>query len=234
MHSLSMKLGEGIIMDTNKFYEFFQPEKCKHRVHIIGCGAVGSTIAELLTRMGITKFTLYDFDIVEPHNIANQMFRHIDIGKKKTDALAEMMRDINPEVDITIEDKYENQMLNGYVFLAVDKVGVRKDICQKAQGNLNVKAIFDVRIRLTDAQAYAARWDNYSEIKDLLNSMNFTDEEAEAETPVSACNMTISVAPTVRMICNLQVVNFINLLKAPDQFKKVFLIDAFEHHIDKF
>lgn len=221
-------------MDINKFYEFFQPEKCKHRVHIIGCGAVGSTIAELLTRMGITKFTLYDFDIVEPHNIANQMFRNIDIGKKKTEALAEMMRDINPDVDITIEERYENQMLNGYVFMAVDKIAVRKDICQKNQTNLNIKAIFDVRIRLTDAQAYAARWNNYQEIQNLLNTMNFSDEEADSETPVSACNMTLSVAPTVRMICNIQVVNFINLLIDESKFKKVFLIDAFEHHIDKF
>ena len=64
--------------------------------------------------------------------------------------------------------------------------------------------------------------------------MDFTDEQADAETPVSACNLTLSVAPTVRMICNLQVVNFINLLKDPDNFKKVFLIDAFNHYMDVF
>lgn len=222
-------------MDTNKFYEFFQPETCRDRIHIVGCGASGSTIAELLVRMGLKKFTLYDFDIVEPHNIANQMFRHIDIGKKKTEALAEMMTDINPEVDIQIVERYDGQLLNGYVFMAVDKISVRKQICEENMDNVYVKAVFDTRLRLTDAYAYAARWNNYKEKQSLMKSMNFTDEEADAETPVSACNMTLSVAPTVRMICNCAVTNFINLIKGDEElFKKIILIDAFTNNVSAF
>lgn len=213
-------------MDIVKFYEFFQPEKVTERIHIVGCGAVGSTIAELLVRMGLKKFTLYDFDTVEPHNIANQMFRAIDIGKPKTEALAQIMREINPEVEIETVERYENQKLNGYVFMAVDKISIRKQIVQNNLGNIYIKAVFDVRIRLTDAQGYAARWNSFQEQQNLLNSMNFTDEEADAETPSTACNVTLSVAPTVRMICNEIVVNFINLVQQKE-FKKVILLNAF-------
>ena len=56
-------------MDTlnlSKSYDFFKPEDCTERIHIIGCGSVGSTVAELLARFGLTKLTLYDFDTVEP------------------------------------------------------------------------------------------------------------------------------------------------------------------------
>ena len=67
-------------MDLSKSYEYFQPEKLTDRVHIIGCGSVGSTVAENLARSGVTKFTLWDFDVVEPHNLANQMFREKDVG----------------------------------------------------------------------------------------------------------------------------------------------------------
>ena len=67
-------------MNLSKSIEFFNPTKVKERVHIIGCGAAGSTIAELLARAGLSKVTLYDFDKVEPHNIANQMFKDSDIG----------------------------------------------------------------------------------------------------------------------------------------------------------
>ena len=70
-------------MDLSKSYDFFKPEMLNGRVHIIGCGAIGSTVAEMLTRFGITKITLYDFDDVEAHNIANQMFTQEDIGKKR-------------------------------------------------------------------------------------------------------------------------------------------------------
>lgn len=221
-------------MDMNKFYEYFQPDKVKDRIHIIGCGAVGSTIAELLVRMGLTKFTLYDFDIVEPHNIANQMYRHSDIGKKKTDALSGIMREINPDVDIRVKEKYEPGMnFSGHVFLCVDKISIRRQFVEENVNNPSIKTVFDCRIRLTDAQSYAADWSKYDHRQNLLNSMQFSDEEADAETPVSACNMTLSVAPTVRQICNYAVSNFINLLNGKE-LKKVILIDAFEHNLMTF
>ena len=39
-------------MDLIKSYDFFKPESCSDRIHIIGCGAVGSTVAENLIRFG--------------------------------------------------------------------------------------------------------------------------------------------------------------------------------------
>ena len=222
-------------MDVSKFYEFFQPEKCKEMIHIVGCGAVGSTIAELLVRMGLTKFTLYDFDTVMPHNIANQMFRAGDITKKKTDALENIMKEINPEVEVVKVDKYDGQQLNGYVFMAVDKISIRRQIVEDNMMNPYVKAVFDARISLFDAQGYAAKWSSHTEKKNLLNSMNFTDEEADALTPVSACNMALSVAPTVRLICGYIVADFINLLIEPDKFKNIILLqNAFDMAVESF
>lgn len=93
-------------MDLSKSYEFFQPEKNEDRIHIIGCGSVGSTVAENLARSGVTKFTLWDFDEVEPHNLANQMFRQKDVGKKKTEALLDILSEINP--DICDDTKLQN------------------------------------------------------------------------------------------------------------------------------
>ena len=84
-------------MDLSKSLDWFNPDSVSERIHIIGCGSVGSTVAELLTRFGLTKFTLYDFDLVEPHNIANQMFRKTDIGKTKVEALQSIICEINPE-----------------------------------------------------------------------------------------------------------------------------------------
>ena len=78
-------------MNLSKSFEFFDPAKCKGRIHIIGCGSVGSTVAELLARFGITDFVLYDFDTVEPHNIVNQMFTAKHIYKPKVEALKEML-----------------------------------------------------------------------------------------------------------------------------------------------
>lgn len=225
-------------MDLVKSYDFFQPEKCHDRIHIIGCGAVGSTVAELLSRFGLTKITLYDFDTVESHNIANQMFRTTDIGKKKTEALAEYLLQINPEMasDLKIEPEgYNGQRLSGYVFLCVDNIDLRREIATANKTNQYIKAMFDFRIRLEDAQHYAADWKNPKMIGSFLGTMNFTHEEAKKETRVSACNIELSVAPTVRQICSAGVCNFINFVKSGGKdIKKMILVDAFHYDIQAF
>ena len=223
-------------MDLVKSYDFFQPEMCEERINIIGCGAIGSTVAENLVRFGLTKITLYDFDTVESKNIANQMFRQIDIGRPKVEALADMLCDINPELknDIKLVTKgYTGQKLSGYVFLCVDNIDLRREITEKCKGNPFIKGMFDFRMRLTDAQHYAADWANRKMVEDFIKSMAFSHEEAAAETPVSACNITLSVAPTVRMIVASGVSNFINFVKG-NGIKKLILIDAFSYSIDAF
>lgn len=223
-------------MDLSKSYEFFKPEMCRERIHIIGCGAIGSTVAELLTRFGLTKLTLYDFDKVEPHNIANQMFTFEDIGKLKVDAVAEYLLKINPEMkdDLILAPKgYINQRLSGYVFLCVDNIDLRREIAKSCVGNPFVKGMFDFRMRLTDAQHYAAAWNDQKMVEDFLKSMAFSHEEAKKETPVSACNITLSVAPTVRNIVALGVSNFINFAKG-GPIRKLILSDAFDYALDAF
>ena len=46
-------------IDLSKSYEYFQPEKVDCRIHIVGCGSVGATVAELLVRLGLTNIALW-------------------------------------------------------------------------------------------------------------------------------------------------------------------------------
>lgn len=216
-------------MDLSKSYEFFKPDMLESRVHIIGCGAIGSTVAENLVRFGITKITLYDFDTVEAHNIANQMFRHTDISKLKIDALAEYLTEINPEcaADLKlVKEGWTGQRLSGYVFLCVDNIDLRREIATACKENTFVKGMFDFRMRLTDAQHYAADWSDQKMVETFIKSMAFSHDEAKEATPVSACNITLSVVPTVREVVALGVSNFINFVKG-GPLKKMILIDAF-------
>ena len=203
-------------MDLSKSYEFFQPETVDGRIHIVGCGSVGSALAELLARCGLTKLTLWDFDRVESHNISNQMFRSHDIGKLKVEALRDILTEINPEAkdDIELEPNgWHGKILSGYIFLCVDNIDIRRQIVESHMNSPYVKAVFDFRTLLTNAQHYAADWGNFRQKKNLLASMQFTNEEAMAETPVSACGITLGVVTTVRSICELGVNNFLNFVR---------------------
>ena len=55
--------------------------------HILGCGAIGSSAAIQLARMGAENFALYDGDHVEAANIGVSQYNMDDIGKNKVDCL---------------------------------------------------------------------------------------------------------------------------------------------------
>lgn len=216
-------------MNLSKSFEYFDPTNVKAKCHIIGCGSVGSTVAENLARLGVTKFVLYDFDRVEPHNIANQMFVHSDIKAEKVDAVKRIITDINPEAEKSIEirrEGYTGQTLSGYVFLAVDNIDLRREICAKNRMNRSIKAVFDFRTRLEDAQHYAADWSDMKQIDNLIDTMEFSHDEAHEATPTTACGTELGVAPTVRVICSIGVANFMNLVRGVG-LKNIVICDPF-------
>jgi glycine/D-amino acid oxidase-like deaminating enzyme len=223
-------------MDLTKSIDYLNPSDVNERIHIIGCGSVGSTVAENLARLGLTKFTLYDFDKVEARNLANQMFTSSDIKAEKIDAVKRITLSINPdaEQDIVIKrEGYKGQRLNGYVFLCVDNIDLRRKIAEKNKANMAIKAMFDFRTRLEDAQHYAANWRNPAEITNFIKSMQFSHEEAHAATPVTACNVEMGVAPTVRSICALGVSNFMNFVRTGN-IKKMIVMDAFNFSLEAY
>ena len=221
-------------MNLNKHREFFDPEQLTDEIHIIGCGAIGSTIAEQLARLGIKKLHLYDFDVVTEHNITNQMFYLAHVGLTKLKALDEILHAINPEIELEHhpEGWEEGNNLSGYIFLAVDDIELRQKIVEDNLFNPNIIAMFDTRMRLTDAQHCACLWTEQG--KDFLRkTMNFTSAEAASSTPVSACGTTLSVTPTVRLICSLAVSNLLNVIMGKELHQTV-LIDAFRMEVDAF
>lgn len=224
------------MIDLSKSYEYFQPEKVRERIHIVGCGSVGATVAENLVRLGLRNLSLWDMDVVCPHNIANQIFRQKDIGVSKVEALADILHEIDPDTKGSLklyDEGWDGQQLSGYVFLCVDNIELRKRIVEKHINNQYIKAMFDFRTLLESAQHYAADWSDAKMKKDFLNSMQFTHEEAAAETPVSACGVTLGVVVTVRAICGLGVSNFVNYIRG-NGIKKLIICDAFNFTLDAF
>ena len=202
------------MLDTNKIRDYFDASELKAPIHIVGCGAIGSHVAERLTRMGCENIHLWDFDTVDAHNITNQMFVHADIKSLKVHAVRDMMSEINPDIaDLILvhKDGWHGEVLNGYVFLCVDNIDLRREIVLKNQYNPNCIAFFDFRMRLTDAQHYTALREDAAMMKNFIASMNFSHDEAKDATPKSACNIELSVCYTVSAIVSLGIANFVNV-----------------------
>ena len=69
-------------------------------VAICGLGGLGSNIAVALSRAGVGKLVLIDFDKVDITNLHRQQYKANQIGMDKTDALSENLREIAPYIDI--------------------------------------------------------------------------------------------------------------------------------------
>jgi len=73
------------------------------RIAIAGMGGVGGFHLLTLARLGVGKFQIADLDTFELANINRQAGASMaTLGRSKVDVLAEMARDINPEVNIQI------------------------------------------------------------------------------------------------------------------------------------
>ncbi|OGD69627.1 hypothetical protein A3E89_01980 [Candidatus Campbellbacteria bacterium RIFCSPHIGHO2_12_FULL_35_10] len=70
------------------------------KVLILGCGSGGGNLALQLAMSGIRNLTLVDKDIIEPENVIRHVCGRKFIGKKKADALEEVLLDRNPAINI--------------------------------------------------------------------------------------------------------------------------------------
>lgn len=69
-------------------------------VAICGLGGLGSNIAISLARAGIGKLILIDFDRVDITNLHRQQYKANQIGKYKTEALSENLKEIVPYINL--------------------------------------------------------------------------------------------------------------------------------------
>lgn len=76
-------------------------------VCVMGIGGVGSWAVEALARSGIGQITMVDLDEICISNINRQLHAMDgDIGKQKTEVMAERVRAINPDCLIVCEQKF--------------------------------------------------------------------------------------------------------------------------------
>ena len=70
------------------------------RVAVAGLGGLGSNIALALARAGVGHLLLVDFDRVDVSNLNRQQYFIRHLGQYKTDALREILKEVNPWLDI--------------------------------------------------------------------------------------------------------------------------------------
>lgn len=102
---VSIKMGKASPQYITKEMFFGRGASCpilagKH-IALVGLGAIGSIVADVLTHSGIQYIGLWDDDIVEPGNICRSSYQLRDLGQSKVDAIKTKIQSINPFVNIS-------------------------------------------------------------------------------------------------------------------------------------
>ena len=83
--------------------EHEQAQLLQARVAVVGAGGVGGLHILTLARLGLGKFNIADPDNFEAANVSRQFgAANSTYGRNKAEVLAEMVKDINPQAEVTI------------------------------------------------------------------------------------------------------------------------------------
>jgi len=91
-------------------------------VGIAGCGGLGSNCAVALSRVGVGRLIIADFDVIVGSNLNRQYFFFDQIGEKKVFALAENIHRINPLTQVIPLDLKLGQNEIASVFAGCDVI----------------------------------------------------------------------------------------------------------------
>lgn len=194
------------MLDISRHRELIDTEKFTKGVTVIGAGATGSFVVLALAKLGIKNITVYDFDVVEEHNIANQLYSIHDVGTKKIIALQRFVKE-NTGVDITIVDeRFTNQRVEGYLCVMVDTMASRKEIYMNSiKLKPSVCLAIEPRMGLDMMRLYnilpleTERFEGYE-------ATLYGDDTAE----VSACGNSMSVITSSLLVASYVVRQIIN------------------------
>ena len=115
--------------DTDRYHSFSYISWWKQDVVrnatalVIGAGALGNEVLKNLTLMGIGHIIVADFDTIEDSNLSRSvLFRASDRGRRKVDAAAERIKELNPDVKVKTWHGDINHGLGAGVFRHADVI----------------------------------------------------------------------------------------------------------------
>ncbi|MBH5328471.1 HesA/MoeB/ThiF family protein [Eikenella sp. S3360] len=75
-------------------------------VLVLGCGGLGSAALPYLAAAGVGRLLIADHDLIDDTNLQRQItYREADIGRPKTDTMADYLKQLNPACQIETHGK---------------------------------------------------------------------------------------------------------------------------------
>lgn len=147
-------------MESNRYWrqlDICPPDKLAFPITVIGAGAIGSAVVVTLVKMGCSNITVFDADVLNDHNVPNQMALVEYIGSPKVDALAHLVELLCDTQIKPLCTNYNGQRLEGVVISAVDSMTARQMIWKAVKMRRQIDLFIDARMGAELLRLYALR-----------------------------------------------------------------------------
>lgn len=145
----------------------------RSHVLVVGLGGVGAYAAEMIARAGVGQMTLVDADAVSVSNINRQLIAlHSTVGRPKAEVLAARLRDINPDIQLTVIQEYIKDEATDWLLDKEAGYNFAVDAIDTLAPKVNlIKGCLDRNIPLVSSMGAGAKTDpTLVEIKDIGKS----------------------------------------------------------------
>lgn len=171
------------------------------KITLVGAGGIGSFTGLYLCKMGIENIVIVDDDMVEEHNLPNQMYAIEDIGSPKVEALQKYIKMFSGvDAEVYQERFSEKHLDGGIVISAVDSMASREEIWEVAILDSGVTHLIDGRMAKTEVYVYAVDLLNTRMIERYEQSL-YSDEEA-MDVPCTERQTIYTGGGIAAQICN--------------------------------
>jgi molybdopterin/thiamine biosynthesis adenylyltransferase len=182
-------------------------------VALIGCGALGSTVADLLVRSGLGQLTIADRDYVELHNLQRQsLFDETDVREHipKAAAAARRLSAINSEVSI-------NPIIADVNGGNIEQIVRDADLLVDGTDNFETRYLInDVAVKHNKPWVYGGVIASYGMTMTIVPGETsclrcvFPEQPEAGSAPT--CDTAGVIAPAVHTVASLQVSEILKLI----------------------
>lgn len=209
-----------------------QKKLSKAKVAIVGCGALGTNIANNLVRSGVGNLTVVDRDLVELNNLQRQsLFNEQDVGLPKASVAVDKLKKVNSDIEIqSIVDDVNNEN--------VENIVQNMDVVVDGTDNLLTRFLInDVCVKKHIPWVYGAAIETHGMTMNIVPN----------ETPCFRCLIqnppkpgllptcdTVGVLNTIpAVIANIETTEVLKIILYDSQINKNLLIyDVWSHNFN--
>lgn len=180
-------------------------------VLIIGAGGLGNPAALYLAGAGVKRIVLVDGDALDVSNLHRQIaFRDAQTGQAKVQALAQQLRELNPQVEVQVFEQFADRAL-------LDALLPQASVVLDCTDNFVTRSLINaacVAHRSALVSGAAIRFEGQLAVFDLRrdDAACYACLYGEGDAPDELCSQSGVLGPVVGTIGALQALEAIKLL----------------------